>query len=167
MKPWEDSKIFYIVSQEHYKLTLNSISEGELSLPYDRLAKLAYLFCAGLAFLGGVLLLSGSGGFLPSGRPDFMDYLMNASEERVISGVAGGILVSSPLILLVYLSRARESKRGMGEAMNHHSRNRVQAILLRLELLESDASPRDLPMIKEAERSCYALIDSIEEISTR
>jgi hypothetical protein len=146
---------------------LDSISEGELSLPYDRLAKLAYLFCAGLAFLGGVLLLSGSGGSSASGRPDFMGYLVNGSEERLISGVAGGILVASPLMLLVYVSRERESRREMEVAMSHHSRNRAQAILFRLELLESEASPRDLPMIKEAEKSCYALIDSIEEISKR
>jgi hypothetical protein len=113
-------------------------------------------------------LLSGSGGLLSIGRSNMVvSHLMSGSEKKLVAGIAGAILVASPLILLTFVGRMKESKRELEKVMSHHSRNRVQAILLRLELLESEASPGDLPMIKEAERSCYALIDSIEEISKR
>src|SRR5579875_136205 len=80
---------------------------------------------------------------------------------RIVLGMAGVIATG---FQAYYWSKSLSQKKNVKLAINHYVRNRMQFLLLAMELFNADPSPENMRMLKQARVECELLIREVDLI---
>jgi len=105
------------------------------------------------------------GGILSIENEDPLNLFLSESTELVLFLIMGLVLISSPFWLVPHLQRTIKKSNMMKVEVSHHSRNKAQAILGTLDLLEASATTKEqLLLIQNMRDYWIELIDSLSKV---
>lgn len=118
-----------------------------------------------LIFSGGTFLLLLAAGIIAVGEPSFINYILGVGATRFILSIVGVAMIPSAFWIPKFVQKTTKKKQEIKVATSHHVRNRVQEVLLTLELLKEEG-PTEVQrkLIDQAIVGCEELINSLSKL---
>jgi hypothetical protein len=136
-----------------------------------RLSSILVYLVPGSIFTGGILLILFATRILTIGSFDFLNSAIGRTGESIVAGTVGLILILASVIVMRWIKLILRRNSQIVTSINHHVRNRLQTVILDLDLLKEanqhlDGHSDESVLIDQARQASLNLLRSLEDITS-